>query len=605
MRLYWCDDLNVPVLDPRKASERCARIHFTHVTDPGDVRPAFRGDVEIAKSAVVNEFGDGAIAEALIPTEEVILLNKIPGYADQADEVVVRGRVVGHRFYDVVEGRWRFRPLYEGVSEILALRRGWWAVVDMAELPAGYDIREDLIVEGNLPEKKYTHIAISTRDGAVHGVAKLFRGRRLHVVKSWRARPRLPEARPSSLELFVDVNREHLERKAEMAVEFLRDVFSRYRLPVVVSYSGGKDSLVAVDLVARTGYKFSLLFNDTGLEAPETYENVKAVAELYGAELIVASAGDRFWHAIREFGPPARDYRWCCKVIKLAPITKAIEERYPRGAISVVGQRASESFQRARLGRISPSRWVARAVVVAPIQDWNALEVWGYIFLRGLPYNKAYEGGFDRLGCVVCPANELAEFELVKQYYKDIYEKLNNEILSFYKHEKYIKYGLWRWKRQIPGDLSRYIKAAAAAEYPAEVDVHGTRVELRGVSPDGETALRLLKMLGRVHVEDGGVVVAGRGGVVKLSSDLLQIEGDRALDAAALVMRSSICGLCDLCVSWCPTKALARDPSGKFVVDEEKCTGCLLCSRACPSAQYLVYRMARTGRGPVQMRREE
>ncbi len=215
-------------------------------------------------------------------------------------------------------------------------------------------------------------------------------GGRLRIIKSWLAKGSLPSPpKPSTLKDFIELNRDYIEHKAEKAVEFLRRVFSEYRKPIVVSYSGGKDSLVALDLVARTGVKFYVLFNDTGLEPLESYDNVREVAKLYNAELIIASAGDRYWRAIREFGPPARDYRWCCKVIKLGPITDEMLRRFPGGGfISVVGQRAFESFQRARLPRVSVSKWVTKDIVVAPIQDWTALEVWGYILLRNLPYNR-------------------------------------------------------------------------------------------------------------------------------------------------------------------------------------------------------------------------
>lgn len=589
MRLYWCEELNVPVFEPRDLVDRCSRLIPVRVTEPGDVRPAFEADIEIIKQSIEYELGDRSLAD-IVPNDEVVLLNKIPGYADQADEVVVRGRIIGHRFYDLLEGRWRFRPLFEGVSELLARKAGWWAVVDMDELPVGYDIHKDKIIEGSLPDKRYTHVAVSTRDGSTHGVAKLFRGGRLHVVKSWRAKPRLPPGRPSDMRLFAEVNARYIERKAEKAVEFLRRVFSQYKLPVVVSYSGGKDSLVALDLVARTGHTFTILFNDTGLEAPETYQNVKEVAARYGADLLIASAGDIFWKALDEFGVPARDYRWCCKVIKLAPITRALTERFPQGVISVVGQRAAESFQRARLKPVSTSKWVVKTVVVAPIQDWTALEVWGYIYLHKLPYNKAYERGFDRLGCVICPANEMAELELVRISYPGIYEKLEAKIAQQYGSEAYIKYGLWRWKRRLPGDMSRFVKISIKAKYPFEVKATSNSVELIGARPDRDTALQLLKMLGDVSIEGDRVLVRRKGALTEISSDLSTVKGDRAVDAAALIARASVCGHCDLCIRWCPTGALRRGDDGRFVVDEDVCIGCLLCSSACPSAQYLVYR---------------
>jgi len=593
MAIYWCVDLNLPVLNPRKVADRCGNFVEVKLTQPADPRPAFPADMEIMREAVVNELCSVELAERLIPLDEVVLLNKIPGYADQADEVVVRGKTVGHRFYDVLERRWRFRPLYEGVATMLAEKLGYWAVVDMAELPEGYDIHPDKVLEGRLPEEKFRHVAVSTKDGRFHGVAKLFRGGRLHVVKSWRAKAPLPPGRPSALREAAELNKEHIEELAEKAIGLIREVAEKYKKPLIVSYSGGKDSLVALDLAARSGVKFHVYFNDTGLEPPETYENLKAIQERYGAEVIVASAGDRFWRAMKLFGPPARDYRWCCKVIKLGPTTEVLKARFPQGYISVVGQRGAESFLRARLPKVSQSRWVAGSVVAAPLQGWTALEVWLYIFLHKLPYNPAYERGFDRLGCVVCPANELAELDLVKRSYPDIYGKMDAALREHLAEEE-VEMGLWRWRGKIPGDMARWVKREKGAELPVRLRASAGGVEVEiDAEPDSATLRNLLKMLGAV---EGGYEVRGKRGVVRLErrGDVWRISaGDdkTALDAAGLLVRSAICGDCDLCVHWCPTGALRRTgPGRRFEVDEKKCIGCLLCSAACPAAQYLVYR---------------
>jgi phosphoadenosine phosphosulfate reductase len=602
MELLWCDDLNVPLLDREVGARKCGSISIARITRPGDVRPAFPADIEITRKAVINEFNDEDLAKNLIPNNEVVLLNKIPGYADQADEVIVRGRIVGHRFYDIEKRMWRFRPLYEGVSEILALKRGYWAIINLNNLPERYDVHRDLVLEGSLPNTKYVHVAVATRDGRYHGVAKVMRNDRLRVIKSWRAKNRLPSPKPSSLEDFIELNRDYLERKARRAVDFLTKVFNEYRKPVVVSYSGGKDSLVALDLAAQTGVKFYIVFNDTGLEPYETYENVKEVSRRYGAELIVASAGDSYWRAIREFGPPARDFRWCCKVIKLGPITNTLLNRFPLGYISVVGQRAYESFQRARIPRVSVSRWVTKDIVVAPIQDWTALEVWGYVLMKGLPYNKAYEYGFDRLGCVICPANELAELDAVSERYPSIYKRLEEIIREFSESQKlpreFVDYGLWRWRRELPGDIARYVKVKFRVQYPVDIkdDNETTTVSVdRSISRG--TFLEFLKMLGKVEQGDGAFVVKGKLGdaEVRLGSnnEVIIASSNKSLrvEIAGLVARSAICGECNLCINWCPTKALKRvGPGPAFIVDESRCIGCMLCSRACPSAQYLVFR---------------
>ncbi len=586
MSLYWCVDLNLPALEP--VVEKCGNYIEVKITQPRDPRPAFAVDVEVTRAAVVNEFGDGRLAELLIPSDEVVLLNKIPGYADQADEVVVRGRVVGHRFYDLTERRWRFRPLYEGVATMLEKRLGYWAVVDMAELPPGYDIHSERVVEGSLPSDRYRHVALSTTDGKIHGVGKLFRGGRLHVVKSWRAKRPLPLGKPSSLRDAALLNGEYLERKSREAIDFIRSL-EKYGKPIVVSYSGGKDSLVALDLTARAGVEFYIYFNDTGLEPTETYQNVAKVAEAYGAELIVGSAGERFWSAVEKFGLPARDYRWCCKVIKLAPTTKALRERFPNGYVSVVGQRGVESFLRARLPRVSQSKWVAGSLVAAPLQDWTALEVWLYIYLHNLPYNPAYEKGFDRLGCVICPANEMAELDSVRLHYPETHRRLEEVAVKQVSGEVW-RLGLWRWRSGTPGDVARWLKREWRGETPVRVTKYGGRLVIElNTEPNLETLRELLKMIGEVR---GDTVVGGRGAVRVYREGAAWVVESRdeklAKDAAGLLVRSAVCGDCDLCVYWCPTGALRRVGPGRSFSVDSKCVGCLLCSSACPAVQYLV-----------------
>ncbi len=113
------------------------------------------------------------------------------------------------------------------------------------------------------------------------------------------------------------------------------------------------------------------------------------------------------------------------------------------------------------------------------------------------------------------------------------------------------------------------------------------------------TFTEFLKMLGSVEGTDGSYIVRGKfgeaevrvgqgGNKVLISSTSKELR----VHIAGFVARASICGECNLCVNWCPTKALRRVGSGgpSFIVDESKCINCLLCSKACPSAQYLVYR---------------
>ena len=118
----------------------------------------------------------------------------------------------------------------------------------------------------------------------------------------------------------------------------------------------------------------------------------------------MADAGNAFWEQVDAFGPPAKDFRWCCKVCKLAPLTEAIERNFPQGTVTIEGNRALESFARSEIGFVESNPFVPNQTILNPIRGWIAAEVWGYIWWKGLDYNPLYEEDFERIGCYLCPA---------------------------------------------------------------------------------------------------------------------------------------------------------------------------------------------------------
>lgn len=75
--------------------------------------------------------------------------------------------------------------------------------------------------------------------------------------------------------------------KEQLAIERLQDAARlsehRYKKPLMVTYSGGKDSQVLVALAERAGINFELVNSHTTADAPETVyfirEQFKAMEE--------------------------------------------------------------------------------------------------------------------------------------------------------------------------------------------------------------------------------------------------------------------------------------------------------------------------------------
>lgn len=105
-----------------------------------------------------------------------------------------------------------------------------------------------------------------------------------------------------------------LESKIIMSTRRVREWFEYWDGEVYVSFSGGKDSTVLADLVARFcqryGYTLHLLFVNTGLEYPEIQKFVKDFAEwlriTYGinVQLDIVRPDMRFDQVIKTYGYP-------------------------------------------------------------------------------------------------------------------------------------------------------------------------------------------------------------------------------------------------------------------------------------------------------------
>ena len=283
----------------------------------------------------------------------------------------------------------------------------------------------------------------------------------------------MDEPEPNGMPLrFVDIpamvekNRDILEKLAAETIKKIYNTYVEYMSRVdvfYVAFSGGKDSIVTLDLVQRAlpHNKFKVLFGDTGMEFPDTYKAVDAIEqECHERNITFLRAKADYspsctWN---QFGPPATVTRWCCSVHKTAPQVLTLREhtgKHNFTGMAFIGVRASESASRSEYDYVSLGEKHKGQYSCNPILEWNSAELYLYIYTQNLLMNEAYRKGNRRVGCLVCPRAAERNDYMSRVWYPDEFDALIGTVRSLYeksfvssaKLDEFIANGGWKARK--------------------------------------------------------------------------------------------------------------------------------------------------------------
>ncbi|MFW9887647.1 MAG: phosphoadenosine phosphosulfate reductase family protein [Candidatus Thorarchaeota archaeon] len=399
------------------------------------------------------------------------------------------------------------------------------------------------------------------------------------VMRSFQRNPFEPEG--SSMIDTLKANQNHLKKREEEAISFIQSVSSdiEKNSPVIVSFSGGKDSTVTLALAKRAGGNLTALFLNTTIELEETVQYTKDFCEKIGVNIIEVTPDRDFISLARELGPPSRIMKWCCKTQKFGPLNRFIAETYPDGLLTFSGLRRSESNIRRKFSRVQKNPKVPKQVLAFPILDWNSFEVWLYLKWRRVSYNPIYELGYSRIGCWACPEKSSRDSAMIRETHPALAKCLEDILRRFAQSrnitdiDDWINEGTWKqWKNKWQHSIectSTFCSADQSTKYTLEDSSLVDRIS------------NFLRIFGNVRSGSVGTIIDGANSRISIGKDWIRIVADEPRVEAEIekqIKRALNCVGCGACLGACKKGAISI--VGDCIEISNECTHCLECLRS-------------------------
>lgn len=234
----------------------------------------------------------------------------------------------------------------------------------------------------------------------------------------------------SSLQSKIKTSIETIQKAAKLAKNYTGK-------PLVVAFSGGKDSQTVYHLAEAAGVDFEAVYSATTIDPPEV---VRFIREHYPSVRFHVPIMS-FWQLMEKTRMlPSRRMRYCCSVLK---------EATHQGRVTLTGVRREESAKRAKRQILDINKKPRQfdefersekidvqcfgngkeKISVNPILDWTETDVWQYLDnVVNVRHCELYDQGRHRVGCLFCPMKARKEIVDDMQRYPHQFERLKKTV---------------------------------------------------------------------------------------------------------------------------------------------------------------------------------
>lgn len=201
------------------------------------------------------------------------------------------------------------------------------------------------------------------------------------------------------------IDAQALEYQYRSAQDIMALALSQHQ-DIAISFSGAED-VVLIDIASQLGQPFRVFSLDTGRLHAETYQFIEQVRKHYHIDIEIcfpdATAVQALVNEKGLFSFYEDGHQQCCGIRKVQPLRNKLASL----DAWITGQRKDQSpgtrnhipVIQADHGFSGPGRTLIK---YNPLANWSSADVWNYIRMMEIPYNKLHERGFISIGCEPC-----------------------------------------------------------------------------------------------------------------------------------------------------------------------------------------------------------
>ncbi|MGG1396880.1 phosphoadenylyl-sulfate reductase [Bacillus salipaludis] len=169
---------------------------------------------------------------------------------------------------------------------------------------------------------------------------------------------------------------------------------------IVYASSFGAEAIVLIDLIQQVKPDAHIVFLDTGLHFPETYDVIDKIEARFPSLKIERKQPALNLDEQREqYGSALwkKDPNLCCQIRKVIPLRETLTTK----EAWISGLRREQSPTRKDTQFLNKDEKFEN-IKICPLIHWTWDEVWAYIREKDLPYNQLHDQNYPSIGCFPC-----------------------------------------------------------------------------------------------------------------------------------------------------------------------------------------------------------